>query len=72
MTFDLGFADIRKFKIGTHAGILVFRLRDQRWSAMKQPAGRLVESGLLDKIGKGLAIVDETRVRYRLETVGGE
>ena len=65
MTFDLGFADIRKFPIGSHGGIVVFRLRDQRWSVMKGPAQRLVESGLLEKLKQGLAIVDETRVRFR-------
>ena len=29
MTFDLDFADDRHYRPGTHAGIIVFRLRDQ-------------------------------------------
>lgn len=63
MTFDIDFADIRKFPIGSHGGIVVFRLHDQRWAGMKGPTDRLIESGLLEKLKKGLAIVDETRVR---------
>jgi predicted nuclease of predicted toxin-antitoxin system len=30
LTFDLDFADIRRYPPGTHAGIVVFRLKDQR------------------------------------------
>lgn len=66
MTFDLGFANIRKFPPGSHAGIVVFRLHDQRWAILKGPAQRLIESGLLDKLAGALAIVDETRTRFRL------
>lgn len=65
LTFDLDFADIRRYPIGTHAGIVVFRLHDQRWAALEQPARRLMESGLLDRLQGGLAIVDESRVRIR-------
>lgn len=38
MSFDLGFADIREYPPGTHAGIVVFRLEDQRWTALEKPA----------------------------------
>jgi predicted nuclease of predicted toxin-antitoxin system len=63
MTFDKDFADIRHYPIGTHAGIVVFRLRDQRWVVLQKPAQRVVESGLLDRLKQGLAIVDETHIR---------
>ena len=66
MTFDLGFADVRRFPIGSHGGMVVFRFHDQRWSAMKEPVERLLASGLLQKLRQGLAIVDETRVRFRV------
>ena len=66
LTFDTDFADIRKYPPGTHAGIVVFRLRDQRWPSLERPARRLVADGLLEQLGRGLAIVEETRVRYRL------
>jgi len=72
MTFDVGFADIRKFPIGSHGGIVVFRLRDQRWLALKGPAKRLLESGLLEKLRQGLAIVDETLARFRLQKDSGQ
>jgi hypothetical protein len=30
MTFDLDFADVRHYPPGSHGGIVVFRLHDQR------------------------------------------
>ena len=65
LTFDLDFADIRRYPVGSHAGIVVFRLHDQRWAVLEPPARRLIESGLLDRLQSGLAIVDESRVRIR-------
>lgn len=65
MTFDLDFADVRKHPPGTHSGIVVFRLQDQRWRALEMPARRLIDSGLLERLEGGLAIVDETRIRTR-------
>jgi hypothetical protein len=44
---------------------VVFRLHDQRWAELEPPARRLIESGLLDRLQSGLAIVDESRVRIR-------
>jgi predicted nuclease of predicted toxin-antitoxin system len=67
MTYDLDFADIRKHPSGSHAGIVVFRLQDQRWRALEGPARRLVKSGLLERLHGRLAIVDEVRVRTRSE-----
>jgi predicted nuclease of predicted toxin-antitoxin system len=66
VTFDLDFADIRLYPPGAHSGILVFRLRDQRWKTMERPVDRLLASGILETLGSGLAIVDETRVRRKL------
>jgi predicted nuclease of predicted toxin-antitoxin system len=65
MTFDLDFADIRSYPIGGHAGIVVFRLRDQRWSGLEEPTRRLLASGILRSLGCSLAVVDEVRVRIR-------
>ena len=70
MTFDADFADIRHYPLVTHAGIVVFRLVDQRWAALREPFQRLVASGVLERLYGGLAIVDETRVRIRFS--GGE
>jgi predicted nuclease of predicted toxin-antitoxin system len=37
LTFDLDFADIRKYPPGSHSGIAVFRLHDQRWLTLEGP-----------------------------------
>jgi len=65
MSFDLGFADIREYPPGTHAGIVVFRLKDQRWKTLQKPVRRLISTGALRELRRGLAIVDENRVRFR-------
>jgi hypothetical protein len=65
MTFDTDFADIRRYPPGTHPGIVVFRLRDQRWATLEPPATRLLEQGKLEDLASSLAIVTETRVRLR-------
>jgi predicted nuclease of predicted toxin-antitoxin system len=65
LTFDLGFADIRHYPPGTHAGIVVFRLQDQRWKMLEGPVNRLLAGGNLDNLVGALTIVDETRVRCK-------
>jgi hypothetical protein len=65
LTFDLEVADIRRHPSGTDAEIVVFRLRDQRGKTLEKPARRLLESGGLQTLDRGLAIVDETRVRSK-------
>jgi len=65
LTFDLDFADVRHYPPGTHAGIVVFRLHDQRWRTLQGPVNRLLAGGKLEDLDKGLAIVDETHVRYK-------
>lgn len=65
MTFDVDFADIRKYPPGSHAGVVVFRLRDQRWQSLEPPARGLLRSGTLNRLHGGLAVVTETRVRLR-------
>lgn len=65
LTFDHDFGDIRAYPIGTHAGIVVFRLEDQRWAALEKPARSLIDSGLLERLHGGLAIVDRWRIRIR-------
>jgi len=67
MTFDVDFADIRSFPLGSHAGIVVFRLHDQRWAVLKGPTERLIASDLLERLRKGLAVVDEKRIRIKLK-----
>jgi len=65
ITFDLDFANIRQYPPGSHAGIVVFRLRDQRWKTLEGTARRSLTESNLEKLKEGLAIVDETRIRYK-------
>lgn len=65
MTFDADFGDIRAYPVGSHAGVVVFRLHDQRWASLREPAERLLTSGVLERLERGLAIVDENRIRVR-------
>ncbi len=66
MTFDVGFGDVRRYPAGSHAGIVVFRVKDQRWAVLREPATRVLSSGVLDRLQGGLAVVDEDRIRIRL------
>jgi predicted nuclease of predicted toxin-antitoxin system len=65
MSYDLDFADIRHYPPGSHAGIVVFRLRDQRWATLQTPVRRLLAGRKLEDLEQGLAIVDETRIRCK-------
>jgi predicted nuclease of predicted toxin-antitoxin system len=65
VTFDLDFADIRHYPPGSHAGIVVFRMQDQRWTTLEGPARRALTDSNLNTLEQGLAIVDETRIRFR-------
>lgn len=66
LTFDVAFGNIRLYPLGRHAGVVVFRLRDQRWAALEGPARRFVASATLERLSGGLAIVDEYRLRVRV------
>jgi len=68
VTFDTDFADARAYPPGSHHGIVVFRLRDQRWAILEKPARNLIESGVLERLGGGIAIVTEERIRVRART----
>ena len=65
MTFDTDFADVRNFPLGTHAGIVVFRLERQDWRSLEGPATRLLLNKGFGRLQAGLAIVEEGRVRYK-------
>jgi predicted nuclease of predicted toxin-antitoxin system len=65
MTFDLDFADIRMYPPGKHAGVVVFRLKDQRRRTLRQPVRHLLDETDIEKLRGSLAIVEAARVRYR-------
>lgn len=70
ITFDADFGNIRTFPPGSHAGVVVFRLHDQRWAVLEEPARRMLKSGTLDRLQRGLAIIDESRIRIGGRTRG--
>jgi len=65
LTFDTDFADIRDYPIGTHAGIAVFRLRDQRWRTLEPAVRRLLAQAQQVDLQGALVIVDAMRIRMR-------
>ena len=64
VTFDVGFADARRYPPGSHAGIVVFRLRDQRWQTLRSSVERLLDRTDPERLEGTVAIVDDLRVRY--------
>ena len=68
VAFDVDFADARTYPPGGHQGIVVFRLRDQRWMTLERRGRHLIESGALERLGGGIAIVTEERIRVRAAT----
>jgi len=69
ITQDLGFGDILRYPLGTHAGIVVIRLRNVRPKALVEIVSRAVEA-LPDDFAGSLAIVEPGRVRLRRSTDG--
>lgn len=64
LTFDLDFADIREYPPGSHSGIIIFRLHDQRWKVLEKVLKDLIHQIDFELLKGGLAIMDEIRIRY--------
>lgn len=65
VTLDRGFANVHRYPLESHSGIVVLRLGVQGPAALHAAVGRLVDSGLLTEFGNGLAVVEEARIRIR-------
>ncbi len=66
LTFDMDFADIRRFPPEGHHGIIVFRLQDQRWPSLLKAVRLVLERQILVESAEvGLVIVSESRIRQR-------
>lgn len=65
VTFDLGFADVRSYPPGTHGGVVVLRLADQRPDAVVPVVRELVATHDLDALAGRLVVVTERMVRVR-------
>jgi predicted nuclease of predicted toxin-antitoxin system len=67
VTFDLGFADVRAFAPGSHAGFIVFRLKNQSKPHTLRVAIGVIEWLRQRELRNELWIVEEDRIRIRGE-----
>ncbi len=65
VTLDRGFADIRRYPPGTHAGVLVLRLRDQRPAVIGSSLQQLLDEQDLEALRGCLVIVEPGAIRVR-------
>ena len=65
LTFDLGFADVRAYPPGQHAGVIALRLTDQQPAAVIDVLRRFLADYDLDNLVGCLAVVSDSRVRVR-------
>ncbi len=63
VTQDLDFADVRRFAPGTHAGILLVRLRTPSRSALVERVTALFSSTLIANWAGCFVVATETKVR---------
>jgi predicted nuclease of predicted toxin-antitoxin system len=70
ITLDLDFADVRRFKPGSHPGILLLRARSR--VAVLQVLQRVLNEGRLDSLSGCLAVADEVHTRIRRPPERGE
>ena len=64
-TFDLDFADIRRYPPGTHPGIVVFRLRSQDIGSCHAAFARLLANVAEADVAGNLVIVEDRSIRIR-------
>lgn len=64
-TFDLDFADIRRYPPGTHPGIVVFRLHSQDIISCHAAFARLLANVAEADITGNLLVVEDQRIRIR-------
>lgn len=66
ITKDLGFSDERAYPPGTHHGILVLRLSDDRSVAAVERLGAVFQKEAVEAWGRNLVVVTDHKVRVRL------
>ena len=65
VTFDLGFGDPRTYPPGSHRGVILLRLEDQRPENVVSILQRLAENHELDDFAGCVVVVTEQLVRIR-------
>jgi predicted nuclease of predicted toxin-antitoxin system len=68
VTFDVGFGDARQHRLGSHGGVVVLRLRDQRPAMVIEVLRTLVENHDLDALAGSLLVVSDRMIRIRRPT----
>ncbi len=65
VTFDVEFGDVRQHPVGSHSGVVVLRLGDQRPTIVLDVLRGLVENHDLDALAGSLVVVTERMIRIR-------
>ena len=65
ITQDLDFSDVRRFKPGTHAGLLLVRLREPGAGALANRVREAIESEGLDSLARCFAVLTDNKLRVR-------
>ena len=65
ITQDLDFSDIKRFKPGTHAGILVMRLRNAGRESIVRRVGQIFQTEAVSEWQGCFVIVSERKIRIR-------
>lgn len=65
MTFDVVFGDMRAYPPGSHPGIVVLRIADQRPASTLDVLRRFLANHALDDLVGAVAVVSDDRVRIR-------
>ena len=70
LTFDAGFGDVRAYPPGTHPGVVLLRLVDQRPERVLDALGRFLDEDTLDELTGCLVVVSDDRIRIRRPGIG--
>lgn len=65
MTFDEDFADQRSFPVGTHYGVIRFRVWPTTTEEIKNALERLLKEASDSELVGSLVIIDRSRIRIR-------
>ncbi|MHB0874980.1 MAG: DUF5615 family PIN-like protein [Anaerolineae bacterium] len=65
ITLDLDFSDVRRFRPGTHPGILLLRPRSRGRQAVLDVLARVLREHTLERLSGCLAVADEKSTRIR-------
>jgi predicted nuclease of predicted toxin-antitoxin system len=65
ITQDLDFSDVRQFKPGTHAGLLLVRLREPGANALLSRIQAVVQEEGLDSFARCFVVLTDRKLRIR-------